>query len=226
MKAVIASCALVAVAVAFGPSAGASAAPPTPKLPRDFTWTGRYVVPDLGVDVPFTWHGENGNTQMIAGGDKYPIHFTNVISDGTLYTLTYKWPGIERRPCSPIGPFTVQDLNKGLEKARFVGRETLEGKTPRKVNHFRAGVVFEPPPEVLPPIPGVGTLRIPVMSGDIYVDRKDPAKFWQVLQFGIQNLYDPEQDEWIHIEKISNKPGKVALPEECATAPAPPTSAP
>ncbi|HEY8216371.1 MAG TPA: hypothetical protein VIH82_04495, partial [Acidimicrobiia bacterium] len=165
MKRLIASGALVAAALAFGPAAGAAAGPPPPKLPRDFTWTGRYVVPDLDVDVPFTWHGDGGNIQMIAGGDKYPIHFTNLIHDGVLYTLTYKWPGIERRPCSPIGPFTVQDLNRGLETARFVGRETLEGKTPRKVNHFRAGVVFEPPPDVLPPIPGVGTLRIPLMSG-------------------------------------------------------------
>jgi hypothetical protein len=226
VKALLASCALVVAIVAVGPGAGASSTPPTPELPDDFTWTGRYLVPDLDLDVPFTWHGNGGDTQMIAGSDDDPIHFTNVISDGVLYTLTYKWPDIERRPCSPIGPFTVADLNQGLERARFVGKETLEGKTPRKVNHWRAGVVFEPPPEVLPPIPGVGPLRIPVASGDIYVARNDPTKFWQVLQFGIQNLYDPELDEWIRITKMSTKPGKVELPEECATAPVPTTAAP
>jgi hypothetical protein len=50
------------------------------------------------VEVPFTWHGNDGNLQMIAGGESSPIHFTNLIYDGTLYTLTYKWPGVERRP--------------------------------------------------------------------------------------------------------------------------------
>ena len=80
--------------------------------------------------------------------------------------------------------------------------------------------------ELAPPVPGIGTLRFPLMSGDIYVDRKDASKFWQVLQFGIQNLYDPEQDEWIRIDKISDEPGKVTLPKECAAAAALPNSAP
>ncbi len=196
----------------------AGTSPPPPKLPNDFTWTGRYLVPDLDVDVPFTWTGKDGSTQMIAGGDDDPIHFTNVIDGGQLYTLTYKWPGIDRRPCSPIGPFTVADLNKGLAGARFVGPEILEQPTRRRVNHFRASVVVEVPAEILPPIEGVGPLRLPLMAGDIYTDRRDPQKFWQVLQFGIQNLYDPDQDEWIVIDRISRRPGKVELPEECATA--------
>jgi hypothetical protein len=220
---------LVLTTVATGQSAGARSAgaadPPAPKVPRSFTWSGRYIVPDLGVEVPFTWHGNAGNMQMIAGDDDSPIHFTNLIYDGTLYTLTYEWPGIERRPCSPIGPFTLRDLNKGLETSRFVGAETLDDAKPRRVNHFRAGVVWEPPPDVIPPIPGV-PIRIPLMSGDIYVDRKDPSKFWKVLQFGIQNLYDAELDEWIVINKSSDRAGKVELPAECATAPGAPTSAP
>jgi len=226
VKAWIVSCMLVTATFAFAQNSGAAAKPPPPRLPRDFTWTGRYEVPDLGVDVPFTWHGDAGNTQMIAGGDAYPIHFTNLIYNGVLFTLTYKWPNIERRPCSRIGPFTLKDLNAALEKAHFVGPETLEGNTPRKVNHFRTGIVFELPTNVVPAIPGVGSLRIPLALGDIYADRKDPSKFWQVLQFGIQNLYAPEQDEWIRIGKISDKPGKVTLPEECSTVPAAPPSAP
>jgi len=170
------------------------------------------------MEVPFSWHGSAGNLQMIAGGEDHPIHFTNLIYDGVLYTLTYTWPGIERRPCSPIGPFTVDDLNTALESSRFVGAETLEWHEPLRVNHFRVGVVWEPPPEVIPPIPGVSKLRIPLMSGDIYVDREDPTKFRQVLQFGIQNLYDPEQDEWIRIDTIEDAPGTVELPDECAAA--------
>jgi len=63
------------------------------------------------------------------------------------------------------------------------------------------------------------------MSGDIYTDRTDPTTFWKLLQFGIQNLYDAEQDEWIVIDKATVKPGKVELPEECATATPPSTAA-
>ena len=193
--------------------------PPSPRLPREFTWTGRYEVPDLALEVPFSWRGSAGNVQMIAGGESYPIHFTNLIYDGVLYTLTYKWPDIELRPCSPIGPFTLDDLNRALESSRFVGAETLEWDPPRPVNHFRVGVVWEPPADVIPPIPGVSKLRLPLMSGDIYVDREHPSRFRQVLQFGLQNLYDPEQDEWIRIDRIEEHAGPVELPEECATAP-------
>jgi hypothetical protein len=57
------------------------------------------------------------------------------------------------------------------------------------------------------------------MSGDIYVDREDPSRFWQILQFGIQNLYDLEQDEWIRIDKIEDDAGAVELPDECVTPP-------
>jgi hypothetical protein len=196
--------------------------PSPPEIPQDFQWTGRYIVPDLDVEVPFTWQGNAGNFQMIAGGEGYPIHFTNLVYDGALYTLTYEWPGIPRNPCSNVGPFTLEDLNTGLETSRFVGAETLEDAEPRHVHHFRAGVVWEPPPDVIPPIPGVPQLRLPIMSGDIYVDREDPTKFWKVLQFGLQNLYDANLDEWIVIDESESAPGEVELPEECATTPAPP----
>jgi hypothetical protein len=43
-----------------------------------------------------------------------------------------------------------------------------------------------------------------------------------VLQFGIQNIYDPEQDEWIRIDKIEDDFVAVELPDECATAASPP----
>jgi len=213
--------AAVVLVAATGLAAGSDSGPPPPQIPRDFQWTGRYLVPDLDADVPFTWNGADGNFQMIAGDEDSPIHFTNLIYDGHLYTLTYEWPGVPRNPCSKVGPFTLDDLNTGLESARFVGPETLEGPKPRKVNHFRAGVVWEPGPEVIPPIPGVPQVRIPIMSGDLYVDRKDPEKLWKVLQFGLQNLYDANLDEWIVIDSSKPKAGKVSLPDECASAPAP-----
>ena len=195
--------------------------PPPPKIPRNFQWTGRYIVPDLDAEVPFTWNGKDGNFQMIAGDEDSPIHFTNLIFDGNLYTLTYTWPDVPRNPCSNVGPFTLDDLNTGLESSRFVGAETLHDKKAREVNHFRAGVVFEPGPDVIPAIPGVPQIRIPVMLGDLYVDRKDPKKLWKVLQFGLQNLYDANLDEWIVIDSSKPSAGAVTLPDECASAQAP-----
>ncbi len=251
MKVLVAVACLVAAAVvpaALAPSIGFAAAtatdgagkptaktPAPPRLPRNFDAQGRYIVRDLGVDVPFTWRGAGGDSQMIAGGEQYPIHFTNIISGGYLYTLTYKWPDIARRPCSRVGPFTLGELNKFLASARYVGAETLDDAKPRHVDHFRVGVVWEPPPEVLPPglitpvggAPAAGAgqpkLRLPLMSGDFYVDQHDPTTFWKVLHFGLQNLYDPELDEWMVMNTFSHRAGKVTLPAECETAPAPAT---
>ena len=108
--------------------------PPAPQLPQDFQWEGRWIVSDLNIDVPFTWQGKEGNSQMIAGGDEYEIHFTNLIYNDRLYTLTYKWPGIEppaddpgKLPhCSCLGEFTLDVLNTCLENLRYVGAETLQ----------------------------------------------------------------------------------------------------
>ena len=210
-------------------------APPPPRFPRDFDAKGRYIVRDLDVDVPFTWRGKGGDSQMIAGGEQYPIYFTNIISGGYLYTLTYKWPGITRRPCSRVGTFTLSDLNKFLESSRYVGAETLDDSKPRQVRHFRVVVVWAPPPDVLPPglitpvggapDAGVGEpkLRLPLMSGDFYVDKRDPTTFWKVLHFGLQNLYDPELDEWMVMDTFSHRAGKVTLPAECEMAPTSPS---
>ena len=169
---------------------------------------------------------------MTAGSDDDPIHFTNVIADGHLYTLTYKWPGLARRPCSPVGAFTLEEFNQLLATSRYAGEEILVGKPNRRVHHFRAGVVWEPPPSVVPPdvltpvggTPDIGTgggdpvLRIPLMIGDFYVDRDDPTTFRQVLHFGVQNLYDAELDEWMVMKTFRHRPGTVDLPDECKTA--------
>ena len=231
LRATVLVACLVAGVVASPAAVRATKVPPPPKLPADFTGKGRYIVRDLDVDVPFTWEGTGGDSQMIAGGDQYPIYFTNIISGGYLYTLTYKWPGIARRPCSRVGPFTLADFNAFLATSRYVGAETLDDTKPRRrVNHFRAGVVWEPPAEVLPPdlitpvggTPATGEgqpkLRLPLMSADLYVDRRDPTTFWQVLHFGLQNLYDPELDEWMVLDSFAHRPGTVTLPAECAAA--------
>ena len=138
-----------------------------------------------------------------------------------------------RRPCTPVGAFSLDDFNAFLEESHYVGAETLQGAKPRRVHHFRAGVVWEPTPEVIPPdivtpmggIPETddsdARLRIPIMMGDFYVDEQDPSTFWQVLHFGMQNLYDPDLDEWIVMERFSKTPGKMTLPDECASLPVP-----
>lgn len=204
-----------------GSTRAETASPPAPpEVPRDFTWTGRYQVPDLDLEVPFTWHGADGDFQMIAGGEDHPIHFTNLIHDGTLYTLTYEWPEIPRMPCSNVGPFTLEDLNAGLADAAFVGRETLHDVDSVEVNHFRSTGVLEVAPEDLG-ISDVPVIRIPLMSGDIYVEAEDSTVFRKVLQFGVQNLYDAQLDEWMVIDTATTEPGRVVLPDECDDA-APP----
>jgi hypothetical protein len=201
------------------------APPAPPRIPADFRWSGRYVVPDLGVEVPFTWEGRDGNFQMAAGGAGDPIWFTNLVYDGTLYTLTYTWPGIPRNPCSNVGPFTLDQLNDGLAKAHFVGPEILQGEQDQPVNHFRASVAVELPAGVVPAPPGI-PIRIPIVSGDFYVDRSDPTALRQLLHFGFQNLYAADLDEWIIVDHATDEAGVVTLPDECASAPAPSTAPP
>ncbi|MFI6763736.1 hypothetical protein ACIBF5_31895 [Micromonospora sp. NPDC050417] len=186
--------------------------PPPPQLPADFRGTGRYIVRDLGIDVPFSWQGRDGDSQMVAGGPEHPIWFTNLIYHDTLYTLTYKWPNIPLnppRPCSKIpGVFTREILNEKLKTARFVGPEILQGKKDRYVDHWRVGVVGGST------TPGE-EFRFPIALGDIYVAQGDPSTWTQVLQFGFQNLFDPELDEWFTLTSFSHLPGEVTLPPRC-----------
>lgn len=195
--------------------------PAPPQLPRNFFWKGRYVVPDivdprtgeLGIDVPFTWCGNNGDVQMIAGGENDPIHFTNFIYQGYLYTYTYKWPGLQPEflppleSCAPLFKFTLEDLNALLATSTFVGPVILENG--QKVNHFRLPIVTPPPQP-----PGF-YIRLPLILGDFFVDCDNPKKFRQVLHFGIQNLYAPHLDEWIFIHKFKKTPCKLQLPPLC-----------
>ncbi|WP_328755425.1 hypothetical protein OG511_40290 [Streptomyces sp. NBC_01453] len=47
-------------------------------------------------------------------------------------------------------------------------------------------------------------------------DENNRGTFWQVLQFGVQNLYDPELDEWLVMDTFEHRPGIVTLPQRCA----------
>jgi hypothetical protein len=186
--------------------------PRPPRLPADFQSAGRYIVRDLGIDVPFTWEGRDGDSQMVAGGPEHPIWFTNLIYHNALYTLTYQWPNIPLDPprrCDRIpGFFNRHILNDRLKTARYVGPEILQGSPGRPVDHWRAGVVAGST------VPGE-FFRLPIALGDVYVDRRDPSQWRQVLQFGLQNLFDPELDEWFTLTSFSHQPGQVTLPERC-----------
>jgi hypothetical protein len=189
---------------------------PAPQLPRNFNWCGRYRVPDLKIDVSLRWFGRDGDVQMIAGDDNSLIHFTNIIYQGNFYTYTFRWPGLQPpflpplEPCQPV-PFSRDTLNAFLAAhAQFVGPETI-GCPAKRVHHFRVSVV-------LPPCPSGAFFRVPIALADIYVDRDDPSIWWQLLQFGLQNIYDPALDEWAIIQHVSSRPPpEVILPPACQT---------
>ena len=148
---------------------------------------------------------------MIAGGPQYRIWFSNLIYGGALYTVTYKWPRIRLNPnrrCDKVGSFSLQDFNNLLRTARFVGPEILEGIRDRSVDHWRVGIV------VGQTRPG-RAIRAPFALGDIYVDQHDPSTWWQGLQFGLPNLFDPALDEWFTLAAFSHRPGTVTLPRTC-----------
>ncbi len=193
-----------------------SKGPPPPRLPRNFSGHGRYIVPDLRVDVPFTWQGRNGNSQMIAGGWGSPIYFTNLIYGGNLYTLTYKWPVKEPEgqfddQCIQFEGVSLELLNSLLRDpsvTSYAGAEILIGEKPQYVEHFRFHLVAPEKP------PGKYA-RVPIAMADFYVDEKDSSKIWKVLHFGLQNLLDPNLDEWISMDTFKPDAGQVSLPEEC-----------
>ena len=197
-----------------GPGASAERFGYAPQLPADFRGRGRYIVRDLGVDVPFTWEGRDGDSQMVAGGPNHPIHFTNIVANDTLYTLTYKWPNVNSHPCVALfaGTFTRELFNDWLAGSRYVGPEIIDRARRRYVNHFRSGVV-------LPPAPPGNFGRLGFILGDFYVDQADSSTFWRVLHFGVQNLLDPELDEWIEMDTFSREPGTVRLPARCPRPP-------
>lgn len=209
--------------------------PLPPQLPRNFCWEGKYLVPDLGIIVPFRWVGNNGDIQMIAGNSSTPVYFTNLIFQNRLYTYTFAWPGLQPEflpplePCAPLFSLTLEQLNAFFATASYVGPEIISNNTNGdglmvkrkckkknkkhkrgiKVHHWRVSFVL---PNFFP---SGAYPRFPIASADIYVCRKDPTKFVKVLHFGLQNLYDPRLDEWIVIEKRSSHPGNIQIPPVC-----------
>lgn len=63
---------------------------------------------------------------MIAGGATAPIHFTNILFDDRLYTLTYRWPDTVQPPPEPadlVGvsqkPLNELEPGAGVEPATY-----------------------------------------------------------------------------------------------------------
>jgi hypothetical protein len=216
--------AIIAIAPGQAPAAQQpdQGVPPKPRLPADFSGQGRYIVPDMDVNVPFTWEGRDGDSQMVAGGPNDEIWFENLFYKGTLYTITYTWPGVDKVECVPFQGLDRDWLNGDLLKtSRYVGTEVVQGTGARRVQHWRAGLVFL---QNLQPKPGVpGVPRVPAMLADIYVGKNDQTRWWKVLQFGVQNQFDPALDEWLEMDTFSDRPGTVTLPSECKQVPPPKT---
>ena len=211
-SAIVAVLLALAVFAGYAPSASSGGLPATPQIPRDFQWSGRYLVPDLGEDVTFSWQGNGGNLQMTAGGPADEVYFTNLIFNGKLYTLTYNWPYDKKPPlgsdkCVCLGRLTLSTLNACLNTSRFVGAETLDDQGP--ANHFRVSVVFGETASKPNPF------RVPIMEGDFYLDPSNPSKILKVLHYGFQNLLDPALDEWMVLQDFEFTPGTVTLPSRC-----------
>ena len=204
---------MVGLLVSCESSTKANGSPPKPQFPENFKWEGRWIVKDLGIDVSFSWHGNNGDLQMTAGGEDETIHFTNLIYDGYLYTYTLKWPGVipplEDDNCLCLGKLTREVLNECLTNSRYVGAEVLLEEEEHYVDHFRISVVLGED-ESIP-----HAIRAPIMEGDFYVDQEDSTRMWKVLHYGFQNLLDPALDEWAVMQKFEDTPGGINFPIEC-----------
>lgn len=208
-------------------SSAAELTPDPPQIPRNFVGHGRYYVPDLDVDVPFSWQARNGDVHMIAGSSnpKDPIHFENIIytdpfGSTDLYTITYKWPTPIPTPgeCTRVRidghRIDLKTVNKFFATSSYVGREIIfDRNRAAKVNHFRASFVIPIPLDTIPPFPFV--FRLPILSADLYVDPNNPRTFKKVLHFGLQNLYDEDLDEWFVMRTFKLRKGQVTLPKEC-----------
>jgi hypothetical protein len=204
---------VVGLLVSCESSSKANGSPPKPQFPENFKWEGRWIVDDLDVDVSFSWHGSNGDLQMIAGGEDEKIHFTNLIYNDHLYTFTLKWPGVVPPTaddnCVCLGKLPLEVLNGCLAYSRYVGAEILLEEEERYVEHFRISVVLgdsESKPDAF---------RLPIMEGDFYVDQEDSTRMWKVLHYGLQNALDPALDEWAVMESIEDTPGEINFPAEC-----------
>ena len=190
---------------AAGGDAKRAQTPRPPHLPQNFRGQGEWIVRDLGITVPFSWRGNDGNSRMVAGGPDYPIWFTNLIWHNSLYTLTYKWPNVTDHPCDKIpGFFNLHLLNQGFKTARFVGREILQGRPNRHVNHWRAGVVLpQLPPGNFPALAlrsatSTSTRQSQHLLAGAAVRRPEPLR--------------PRLDEWLRMDTFRHKPGRVGLP--------------
>jgi hypothetical protein len=193
-----------------------------PQLRPNFIWHGQYIVSDLfdprtgkkGITVPMSWQGNNGNIQITAGNGDTPIYFTNLIYNNQLFTYTYKWPHLQapflpplESTCPVLEEFSLGDFNAILATSRFVGPATINGHC---TNHFRCSIVFPINP------PGF-YFRFPFALIDIFSDPHDPTKWYQVLHFGLQNIYDPALDEWIQVREFSFCPGVIIPLPPCTT---------
>ena len=219
--------------------------PPKPQIPkRDFEWRGTFIgnsadlsAPQVEYDLIVRGKWQNGyfDLYMLQGGENSDTWVENLIFQDKLYSITHKWhtdlPAFLKGTCfqnmvyntkQPLNPLSisVDDLNRGLQKSRFVGREKVGGK---KMNHFRHTCLSQAAPQFFPFVPSPAdpddpnspsTSPFRVFS-DIYVPagKAYPWKRW--LQTGDGVGPDPQQDEWFIANKSNRRPEPIVLPEQC-----------
>ena len=183
---------------------------------------------------------ENGrffNLYMAMGDEDDDTWVENLIYEDKLYSITHKWhtelPPIlpdgssilgkcfqnqvfnTENPLEPL-PITVDGFNRGLARARLVGREKIGGKP---MNHFRHTCLTRAAPQFgFPSDPGDtnNKLAIPFkVFSDIYVPAGRSYPWTKWLQFGDGVGPDPQQDEWFLINKSNRYPDDIILPEQC-----------
>jgi len=213
---------------------------------HNFEWQGSFIgnaekLSDPQVEYKLTVRGkwQNGyfNLYMEQGTKDDDTWVENLIYEDKLYSITHKWhtelPPIlpdgssilgkcfqnqvfnTENPLEPL-PITVDGFNRGLARARLVGREKIGGKP---MNHFRHTCLTRAAPQFgFPSDPGDtnNKLAIPFkVFSDIYVPAGRSYPWTKWLQFGDGVGPDPQQDEWFLINKSNRYPDDIILPEQC-----------
>ena len=190
--------------------------PAPPRLPANFRARGRWVVRSLGITVPFTWRSENGNSRMVAGGKHYPIWFVNLIYHNRLYTLTYKWPGVDDHRCVLFpGYFTRQHAQRG--PARIAVRRPRGPAGQTRTAASTTGGSASSSPSCRRATTSGSRSRSPTSTSGRATGRAGGS----CSSSAFQNLFDPELDEWGMLDRFRLEPAPVSLPNRC-----PPPSTP
>ena len=190
--------------------------PAPPRLPANFRARGRWVVRSLGITVPV--HLAQRERQQPDGrrGQALPdLVCEPDLPQPALHAHLQVARG--RRPPLRPGPGLLHPEHAQRGPARIAVRRPRgpAGQT-RTAASTTGGSASS-----CPRLPPGNHLRFPIALADVYVGQGNRSRWWQLLQFGFQNLLDPELDEWGMLDRFRLEPAPVSLPNRC-----PPPSTP